>query len=93
MKDGAVRVSVHDHGPGVPDSFRGRLFEKFSQADTSTTRSAGGSGLGLYITRQIASRMGGTVGFDTELGRGSVFWIELPAELDPPALAVVASRA
>jgi PAS domain S-box-containing protein len=93
MKDGAVRVSVHDHGPGVPDSFRGRLFEKFSQADTSTTRSAGGSGLGLYITRQIASRMGGTVGFDTEPGRGSVFWIELPAELDPPALAVVASRA
>jgi signal transduction histidine kinase len=37
--------------------------------------------------------MGGTVGFDTEVGRGSVFWIELPAELDPPALAIVASRA
>jgi len=93
MKDGVARVSVHDHGPGVPDSFRGRLFQKFSQADTSTTRSAGGSGLGLYITRQIAARMGGTVGFDSEVGRGSVFWIELPAELDPPALAVVASRA
>jgi signal transduction histidine kinase len=92
LKDSVVRVSVHDHGPGVPESFRGRLFEKFSQADTSATRAAGGSGLGLYITRQIAARMGGTVGFDTEVGRGSVFWIELPAELEPPNLAVVAAN-
>lgn len=90
-RQGTVRVSVTDNGPGIPENFRERLFQKFTQADTSTTRAAGGSGLGLYITQQIAARMGGTVGFDTEIGRGSTFWIELPAELDgQPALAIAA---
>jgi signal transduction histidine kinase len=73
-----VRLSVIDSGPGIPDEFRGRIFEKFSQADSSTGRRAGGTGLGLHITRQIVSHMNGTIGFDTQLGQGTTFWIEFP---------------
>jgi PAS domain S-box-containing protein len=89
MKESVIRISVSDHGPGIPEAFHGRLFQKFSQVDTSTTRTVGGSGLGLYITQQIAARMGGTVGFDTEVGRGSVFWIELAYELEAEAPVVL----
>jgi PAS domain S-box-containing protein len=86
---GRVRLSVADSGPGIPDEFRGRIFEKFSQADSSAGRRAGGTGLGLHITRQIVSHMHGTIGFDTQLGQGTTFWIEFPAlEHEQMALAV-----
>lgn len=76
--DGQVRVEVTDRGPGIPDEFRPRIFQKFSQADASDTRQKGGTGLGLAITKELAERMGGTVGFESEPGRGTTFFVELP---------------
>jgi PAS domain S-box-containing protein len=81
LDGGTVRVSVTDYGPGVPDKFRRFLFRKFSQANTSSTRRAEGSGLGLCISKQLAERMGGRIGVDTAESEGSTFWIELPAAL------------
>ncbi len=72
-----VRVSVIDHGPGIPEAFRERIFQKFSQADASDTRQKGGSGLGLAITRELVERMGGEVGFDSVPDAGATFWFEL----------------
>lgn len=69
-----VKFSVEDTGIGVNPELRDRLFKSFEQADTSTTRKHGGTGLGLAITRRLAELMGGTVGFDSEPGRGSTFW-------------------
>lgn len=71
-----VRICVSDQGPGIPEDFRDRIFGKFSQADSSSTRRAGGTGLGLHISRQIVERMGGRIGFDSMLGRGATFWVE-----------------
>lgn len=75
---GRVRVSVIDHGEGIPLAFQSRLFTKFSQADASDTRRKGGTGLGLAITRELVVHMGGEVGFESEPGAGATFWIELP---------------
>lgn len=80
-----ARVSVSDQGPGIAESVRPRLFEKFVQADRSDRR-VSGTGLGLSIVKAIVDLHGGTVGFDSALGRGSSFWFELPlaAPLAPP---------
>lgn len=72
-----IRVSVRDHGPGVPEMFQARIFSKFSQADATDTRQKGGTGLGLAISKEIIERMGGTIGFDSQPGKGATFWFEL----------------
>ncbi len=73
-----VRVSVIDHGPGIPEAFHDRIFQKFSQADASSTRKQGGTGLGLAITRELVERMRGSISFFSEEGQGACFFFELP---------------
>lgn len=73
-RDGNVRVFVRDHGSGIPEEFRERIFGRFAQAGVVQ----GGSGLGLHITRQIVERMNGTIGFVSQVGVGTTFWIEFP---------------
>ncbi|OLP20332.1 hypothetical protein BST81_00930 [Leptolyngbya sp. 'hensonii'] len=85
-----VRVTVRDHGPGIPEEFRYRIFQKFAQADTSTTRQKGGTGLGLSISKAIVERLGGTIGFETEMGVGTAFYFELPMVTQAPAMKLSA---
>ena len=77
QKDSAV-ISVGDNGPGIPQDFRGRLFEKFTQFDASATRRSGGSGLGLSIARGLAEGMDGQIVLDSNVSRGATFHVELP---------------
>ena len=73
-----IKVLVEDYGMGIDREFFDHIFTKFSQADSSDTRSKGGTGLGLAITQELITYMHGTVGFDSEKGKGSIFWFELP---------------
>jgi PAS domain S-box-containing protein len=73
-----VRITVRDHGPGIPEDFRSRIFETFAQADGSDARQRGGTGLGLSIVKQIVLRLGGNVGFSDAPGGGTIFYVDLP---------------
>jgi len=73
-----VRISVRDHGHGIPAEFRPRIFEKFAQADATDARQKGGTGLGLSIVKRIVERLGGEVGFDDAPGGGTIFHVDLP---------------
>jgi len=76
--DNIVQISVTDHGSGIPQEFHDKLFEKFTQSDSSTTRAKGGTGLGLSIIKMIVDKHGGIVNFVTAAGEGTTFRIELP---------------
>jgi PAS domain S-box-containing protein len=76
---GIVRISVRDHGCGVPADFKPHIFEKFAQADATSSRQKGGTGLGLSIVKQIVERLHGAVSFDDAPGGGTIFCIDLPA--------------
>jgi PAS domain S-box-containing protein len=73
-----ARVEVSDQGSGIPVEFHKRIFQKFSQADTTDTRQKGGTGLGLAISKELIERMGGHIGFVSNLGVGTTFFFELP---------------
>jgi signal transduction histidine kinase len=80
----AVQVEVQDQGPGIPEAFRERVFEKFAQADATNTRLKGGTGLGLAITRELVEGMGGTIGFESGQGRGACFHLRFPLAKESP---------
>ena len=92
-----ARLSVVDQGPGIPDTFRARIFSKFAQADGSDTRAKGGTGLGLAIAREIAERHGGRLWFESAPGEGASFHLDLPLadsatgdqDADLPCLLIV----
>lgn len=85
--DGWLRVSVRDSGPGIPESFKAKIFQKFSQADSSDTREKGGTGLGLAISKELVERMNGRIGFESERGSGALFFVEfVPADSRRSAL-------
>lgn len=72
----SVRIAVEDLGSGIPQSFRPFVFKRFAQADGSDNRLQPGTGLGLAISKELTEQMGGCIGFDSEEGRGSCFWLE-----------------
>ena len=80
LSDGKqVRFEVEDHGAGIPEEFRARMFEKFAQAESSTGRRFGGTGLGLAISKSLVEQMGGRIYFESAVGTGTIFFVELPA--------------
>lgn len=76
--DGWGIVSVADHGPGIPEEFRDRIFQKFAQADSTDSRRKGGTGLGLSICKSIVEEHGGKISFVSETGKGTEFRVMLP---------------
>jgi len=77
-RDGMVRVEIVDHGEGIAARDLPKLFRKFQQVDSSSTRKVGGTGLGLVISKGIVEQHGGLIGVESEVGKGSTFWFTLP---------------
>jgi PAS domain S-box-containing protein len=76
-RGGNVRIAVHDRGPGIPEAFRGKIFGRFTQADSTATRQKGGTGLGLAICKRLIELMHGHIGFEDRPGGGTTFWFDL----------------
>ncbi len=73
-----LKVMVIDQGPGIPEAFRSRIFQKFAQADSSDSRAKGGTGLGLSIAQALTERLGGVIGYSSTPGAGATFHVSLP---------------
>ena len=83
---GALQIAVRDEGLGIAPDEQNLIFEKFYRADANMTRGVSGSGLGLYISRELINLMGGTISVQSELGKGSTFVVTLPLVApSPPA--------
>jgi PAS domain S-box-containing protein len=84
--DGEVRFRVVDQGMGIPEDEQRRIFEKFYRLDPNMIQGIGGTGLGLYICRELVERMGGRIWLESEEGKGSAFFFQLPSAAATPAL-------
>jgi two-component system sensor histidine kinase RpfC len=78
-----LKFSIRDTGIGIPPESQARIFESFAQADQSTTRRFGGTGLGTTIAKQLVGLMGGRIGLESSVGLGSTFWVEVDLEKQP----------
>ena len=76
--DDYVRVHVQDFGVGIPESFREKIYSKFSQSELSITRMSGGTGLGLSIAKEIVEHFGGKIDFSSKIDKGTDFYFDLP---------------
>jgi two-component system sensor histidine kinase BarA len=79
--ENTVRIAVTDTGCGIAEADREKIFEKFRQTDGSITRQTTGSGLGLTISRELAAMLAGSIGLESELNKGSTFWLDIPVTL------------
>jgi len=78
-KKNNIEIQIQDYGEGIPDAFKESIWNKFTQADASTTRKKGGTGLGLAISRSLVTSMGGEIHFSSELGKGTTFFVTFAA--------------
>ncbi|HEX7054786.1 MAG TPA: ATP-binding protein, partial [Burkholderiales bacterium] len=83
-----VKVSIRDTGIGIPPEAQSRIFDSFTQADQSTTRRFGGTGLGTTIAKQLVGLMGGKIGLESAVGLGTTFWFEVELDKQPERAGV-----
>jgi len=79
--ENTVRIAVADNGCGIAEADKKKIFEKFRQADGSITRQSTGSGLGLAISRELAAMLAGSIGMESQLDKGSTFWLDIPVKI------------
>lgn len=85
VNEKTVRIAVSDTGCGIAESDKEKIFEKFRQVDGSITRESTGTGLGLTISTELAAMLAGSIGMESELGKGSTFWLDIPVTLTKEA--------
>jgi signal transduction histidine kinase len=90
IKENNIVFAVHDNGPGIPKEKQSNIFKKFYQIDTSATRKHGGTGLGLVICKGITEGLEGKIWLESEVGKGTSFFIYIPT---PKSKIVVAKTA
>ncbi|MBA3661840.1 MAG: response regulator [Gammaproteobacteria bacterium] len=88
LTDRIVRTLVSDSGPGIPANFHGRVFQKFAQADSGTTKKYGGTGLGLSISKAIIAKHGGIIHFDSQPHKRTTFYFDLPIAKKAPIVTL-----
>ncbi len=84
ISDDSVRIFVRDHGAGIPPGAKEKVFGRFAQLDSSDQRRTGGTGLGMNISREIVEAFGGVIDYDSKLGKGTTFFVDLPWVKDHP---------